>query len=191
MLKNLGKEILDALFSEIPDDERIIGPLMDTPALLWMFSRESIEAKAEERDKDAILLLGKRFTEGGGGFEKNLDEAEKHLMKASDLGHPEADLALGKLLLVLARNEEAYKFIRRAAELHEDAKAQWELGKLDDCYTTFEFVWLFLRTSYFTRQSFDWPSSSGWEYYETDLFFCFSIRGLRVKMEMVETWKDQ
>ena len=73
--------------------------------------------------------------EGSGGFEKNLDEAEKHLRKAAKLGHPEADLALGKLLLDLAKNEEAFKFIRRAAELHENAQAQWELGKLDDCYT--------------------------------------------------------
>jgi hypothetical protein len=45
------------------------------------------------------------------------------------MSHPEADLALGKLLLDLANNVEAFKFVQRAAERTEDAEAQWQLGK--------------------------------------------------------------
>ena len=96
-----------------------------------------VEEKAGEDDRDALLLLGKNFLKGTGGFKKNLDKAEKHLRKASDLRHPEADLILGKLLLDRAKNVEAFNFIQRAAEIEEDADAQWLLGKFDEFYETF------------------------------------------------------
>jgi TPR repeat protein len=92
-------------------------------------SSKIVKDKAEKEDKEAALLLGMNYLNGTGGFKKNLDQAEKHLRKASEMNHPEADLALGKLLLDLANNVEAFKFVQRAAELTEDAEAQWQLGK--------------------------------------------------------------
>ena len=94
-------------------------------------SSKIVEGKAGEEDKNALFLIGTNLLKGTGGFKKNLDEAEKHLRKASDLRHPEADLILGKLLLDLGKNVDAFNCIRRAAEIEEDADAQWLLGKFD------------------------------------------------------------
>jgi TPR repeat protein len=92
-------------------------------------SSKIVKDKAEKEDKEAIFLLGMNYLNGTGGFMKNQDRAEKLLRKASEMSHPEADLALGKLLLDLANNVEAFKFVQKAAELTEDAEAQWQLGK--------------------------------------------------------------
>ncbi len=92
-------------------------------------SSKIVKDKAEKEDKEAALLLGMNYLNGTGGFKKDLDQAEKHLRKASEMSHPEADLALGKLLLDRANNVEAFNFVQRAAELSEDAEAQWQLGK--------------------------------------------------------------
>ena len=59
-----------------------------------------------------------------------MDEAEKYLRKASELNHCKADFILGSLLLERSKNEEAFHFINRAADIREDVEAQILLGKL-------------------------------------------------------------
>jgi TPR repeat protein len=96
-------------------------------------SSKMVQDRAKKNDKEAVFLLGANYMQGSGGFQKNLNEAEKHLRKASELDHPKADFALGLLLLDLAKNEEAFHFIGRAAEMRGVAEAQQELGMLYSC----------------------------------------------------------
>jgi tetratricopeptide (TPR) repeat protein len=74
--------------------------------------------------------LGMNYHFGTGGFDEDFQKAEKYLRLASQLNHPEADLILGKLLLDLTKNEDAFHFIGRAAEIRGDPEAQWLLGTL-------------------------------------------------------------
>ncbi len=83
----------------------------------------------EDKLREAFFLLGSYYLEGTRGFEQNLKAAEKFLRKASNLSHPEADLCLGRLMLEWRRNDEAFQFIRRAAEVTGSAVAQRQLGK--------------------------------------------------------------
>jgi TPR repeat protein len=97
-------------------------------AKLMTDSSKIVKERAKSGDKEAIFLLGINYLNGDGGFKKNVDEAEKHLRKASELNHPEADLCLGTLLLQKTKNEEGFHFIRRAAEKGENVVAQHRLG---------------------------------------------------------------
>jgi TPR repeat protein len=93
-------------------------------------SKKVVVEKAKKEDPEAIFLLGLNYLNGTGGFAEDRQEAEKYLRLASQLNHPHADLILGQLLLNLAKNEDAFHFITRAAEIGGEPEAQWLLGTL-------------------------------------------------------------
>jgi TPR repeat protein len=96
-------------------------------------SSKMVQERVKKDDKEAVFLLGVNYMQGSGGFTKNLDKAEKYLRKAFALDHSEADYILGFLLLEQAKNDEAFQFICRAAEIRGDPEAQLQLGVLYSC----------------------------------------------------------
>jgi len=81
-------------------------------------ARELVAAQAG--DAEAQYGAGVKYLRGSGGQEKNAGEAFKWFTKASDQGHPAAQLELGVMYLKgvgVARNDrEAVRLIRSAAE---------------------------------------------------------------------------
>jgi tetratricopeptide (TPR) repeat protein len=63
-----------------------------------------------------MFLLGMNYKNGSGGYAKNLDMAEEYFRKAAAMKHPDADVALGFLLLGRRKNKEAFQYIKKAAE---------------------------------------------------------------------------
>jgi len=92
-------------------------------------TKENLKKAAKKADPGSLFLLGQNYQNGTGGFEKDLIQAEQHLREACKAGYSEANLPLGKLLLELKKNEEAFEFIKLAAEKGCD-KGQFELGFL-------------------------------------------------------------
>ncbi len=89
-----------------------------------------VKTKSEQRDREAVFLLGTNYRDGSGGYFKNLDKAEEHLRNASAMNHPEADLALGMLLLDRRKYKKAFQHIKKAAETTGNQDAQFTFGKL-------------------------------------------------------------
>jgi len=92
-------------------------------------NKENLKKTASKSDPTSLFLLGQNYLKGTGGFDKDLHQAEQHLREASKAGYADANLPLGKLLLELKRNDEAFEFIRLSAE-KGSAVGQFELGML-------------------------------------------------------------
>jgi len=92
-------------------------------------TKENLRKLAKKGDPESLYLLGKNYLNGTGGFEKNLRQAERNLKQASKAGFGYAYLPLGKLLLELKKNEEAFEFFKLSAE-KGSAEGQFELGNL-------------------------------------------------------------
>jgi len=92
-------------------------------------TKENLKKAAEKGDPASLFLLGQNYLSGSGGFEKDLRQAERNLREASKAGYAEAHLPLGKLLLELKKNEEAFEIIKLAAE-KGSGEGQFELGIL-------------------------------------------------------------
>jgi len=92
-------------------------------------TKEILKKSAEEGNPESLFLLGQNYRNGTGGFEKDPSQAERYLAASSKAGYKEAHFQLGKLLLELEKNEEAFEFIKLAAE-EGSADGQLELGIL-------------------------------------------------------------
>jgi len=92
-------------------------------------SKENLKKIAQSGDVASLFQLGRNYLNGTGGFDKDLRQAERYLREASNKGHADANLPLGKLLLELKDNEEAFEFIKLSAE-KGSAEGQCELGIL-------------------------------------------------------------
>ena len=92
-------------------------------------TKENLRKAAKKGDPASLSLLGLNYLNGTGGFDKDLQQAERNLKAASQAGYPDAHLPLGKLLLELKKNEEAVNFIKFSAE-KGSAEGQFELGIL-------------------------------------------------------------
>jgi len=94
-----------------------------------MKTKENLKKAGEKGDPSSLFLLGRNYQNGTGGFVKDLLQAELHFREASKAGHVDANLPLGKLLLELKKNEEAFQFIKLSAE-KGSVEGQFQLGIL-------------------------------------------------------------
>jgi len=92
-------------------------------------THENLCSKADKGDPISQYLVGQNYLNGTGGFIKDLHQAERHLRVASNCGYVDAHLPLGMLLQDQKRNEEAFEFIKLAAE-KGSSEGQFQLGLL-------------------------------------------------------------
>ena len=97
----------------------------------WQYISKNVEILiegAKNNDSDMQLLLGHMYLVGEGGLQKNKEEGEKWLKKASDLGNSVAGNML-QLYNDLEKYSEpaVYKYVLEAAE-NNDANCQTLIG---------------------------------------------------------------
>lgn len=135
----LDDEFANVSFSAIPSLELDLGAqyglspeTMDEEGVAQS-TVQTIMSGASKKSPDSLYFLGLLRLYGQGGLPEDHSKGAAYILEAAELGHVEAQGALGMLLLhgvgVKQDGKAAQAWIRRAAK-SENRDAQWMLGKL-------------------------------------------------------------